>query len=65
MLGTTLKNDQYFSMRVLVIVVEEYFRWVFDDSQPLEDFPAEILEVLDYCDHNRQGEPPELYNKYR
>lgn len=62
--GTTLKSGQYFSIRLLVVLLEEYFEWVFDESTPLQEFPASIIDILDYNAHRGLRKPPELYFKY-
>ena len=36
----------HFLMYELVLLVENYFDWVFDDTKP-EDIPSEIMEKLD------------------
>lgn len=59
--GVTVEN-RYFSIRVLRNILLRYFSWVFDDSTSVEEFPAEILEAIAYCEvGTRSGTGPPLW----
>ncbi len=51
-------GNSYFSIRVLRNIVVRYFEWVFDDSAAVKDFPAEIIEAIQYCDASGQKSGP-------
>lgn len=44
------KFKGYFSIRVLHNIVMKYFDWVFDETTPVNRFPKEIVEAINYCD---------------
>lgn len=48
-LAVTTHGDWYFSIRVLQNLWMAYFEWVFDDQQPIDKFPTEILDAIRYC----------------
>lgn len=56
-------GHSYFSIRVLRNIVVRYFEWVFDDSVAVKDFPAEIIETIQYCDVSipKSGPTPALW----
>lgn len=63
--GVTADTYWYFSVRVLNNLVTRYFEWVFDDSSPVSDFPADLEEAIAYCNiaQRKGGASPSLWLK--
>ena len=64
--GVTVGDHWYFSIRVLHNIIMSYFDWVFDDSTPVRDFPADLLDAILYCNiaDRRSGESPRIWLKH-
>lgn len=56
--GVTVDNYDYFSIRVLKILIIRYFDWVFDDSCPANNFPSDLSEAILYCNLANRGNKP-------
>lgn len=63
--AVTVEDHWYFSVRILNNLIVRYFEWVFDDSAPVKDFPADLLEAILYCNiaNRKSGHSPELWRK--
>jgi hypothetical protein len=48
--ANSVKFKGYFSIRVLHNIIMKYFEWVFDEATPVDSFPKEIVEAINYCD---------------
>lgn len=61
--GVTVDGGWYFSIRVLRNFVIRYFEWVFDNSQPIDDFPRELEEAILYCNipERKTGAVPKIW----
>lgn len=60
--AVTVEEHWYFSIRVLRNLLIRYFEWTFDDSTPVADFPAELLEAILYCNiATRKGPSPAIW----
>ena len=61
--AVTVEDHWYFSIRVLHNLLMRYFEWVFNDSVLVEDFPAELLDALLYCNiaERRIGPSPAIW----
>lgn len=61
--AVTVEGGWYFSVRVLHNILLAYYHWVFDDNQPLQNFPVEILEAIDYCNiqTRKTGSVPRIW----
>jgi len=61
--AVTVEDHWYFSIRVLHNLLMRYFEWVFNDSVLVEEFPAELLDALLYCNiaERRSGPSPAIW----
>lgn len=47
--GVTTDSHYYFSVRKIRNLTLAYFKWVFDDTQPLRAFPGKLLRDIWLC----------------
>ena len=60
--AVTVEEHWYFSIRVLRNLLIRYFEWTFDDSTPVANFPAELLDAIFYCNiPARKGPTPAIW----
>lgn len=61
--AVTVEENWYFSIRVLNNLVVRYFEWTFDDTAPVDDFPPDLLDAIEYCNiaKRRNGPSPEIW----